>query len=122
MSEMHEISIAQKLIEQVAEVVDREGVSCISTVRIRVGPLSGVVPYALRSAFEIARHGTVCAKATLEIDEMPVRLACAACGEQVLKQPFDFRCPQCGGGGRLIGGRELELHAVVVDEPDEPAP
>jgi hydrogenase nickel incorporation protein HypA/HybF len=67
---MHELSIAMSLIDAVCEELPRlgEGAS-VRSVRIRVGPLSGVVPRALAFAFEVAVDDSPIAGAKLEIEE-----------------------------------------------------
>jgi hydrogenase nickel incorporation protein HypA/HybF len=66
---MHELSIALSLVEAVCEELPRLGdrVS-IRRVRVRVGPLSGVVPEALAFAFEVAADDSPIAGARLEIE------------------------------------------------------
>jgi hydrogenase nickel incorporation protein HypA/HybF len=67
---MHELAIAMSLIDCVCDELPRlgEGAS-IRSVRIRVGPLSGIVPHALAFAFEVAVDDSPIAGARLEIEE-----------------------------------------------------
>lgn len=66
---MHELSIAMSLVDAVCEELPRLGdrVS-IRSVRVRVGPLSGVVPDALAFAFDVAAAESPLAGARLEIE------------------------------------------------------
>lgn len=67
---MHELSIALSLIDAICDELPRlgDGVS-VRSVRIRVGPLSGVAPHALAFAFEVAVDDSPIAGARLEIEE-----------------------------------------------------
>jgi hydrogenase nickel incorporation protein HypA/HybF len=67
---VHELSIALSLLEAVCEELPRlgEGVT-VRSVRVRIGPLSGVVPEALSFAFEVAAAESAIAGARLEIEQ-----------------------------------------------------
>ena len=67
---MHELSIAISLVDAVCDELPRFGdrVS-VRRVLLRVGPLSGVVPDALRFAFDVAAHDSPIAGACLDIEE-----------------------------------------------------
>ena len=67
---MHELSIALSLIDAVCDELTRlgDGVS-VRTVRVRVGPLSGVVPDALSFAFDVAAAESAIAGARLDIED-----------------------------------------------------
>lgn len=67
---MHELSIALSLIDAVCDELPRlgEGAS-VRSVRIRVGPLSGVATQALAFAFSVAVDDSPIAGARLEIEE-----------------------------------------------------
>ncbi len=60
---MHEVSIAESLLSEVAAAARRHSLSVVHAVGIRVGLQSGVVPEALAQAFEILRDGPVTAAA-----------------------------------------------------------
>ena len=67
---MHELSIAMSLVDAVCDELPRLGSRVtVRSVRIRVGPLSGVVGEALQFAFEVAAEGSPIAGARLEIEE-----------------------------------------------------
>ncbi len=114
---MHEVSIAENLVRILEdEMVPYKGTR-LETVKLRVGELSGVVPDALRFAFEICSRGTVAEGATLEIDEVPARGYCKSCKREVhLDVPF-LICPLCGTADiDVLSGRELEIENIYLDE------
>jgi hydrogenase nickel incorporation protein HypA/HybF len=69
---VHELSIAVSLVDAVCEELPRLGdrVS-VRRVLVRIGPLSGVVPDALRFAFDVAVEGSPIAGAYLDIEDVP---------------------------------------------------
>ena len=113
---MHELSIALRLLDLVAEEADRRGIR-VAAVHLRLGPLSGVVRDALVSAFELAREGTPQEKANLVIEEVPVVVSCPRCaGPRTPESAWVLRCPTCGTPTpEILSGRELDLVALEID-------
>jgi hydrogenase nickel incorporation protein HypA/HybF len=87
----------------------------VHEIRLRIGVLSGVVPDALRFAFETLTPGTAADGAALTIEEVPARFWCAACRREFVSADFYAECPDCGvPSGELRAGRELELSSMEV--------
>ena len=55
---MHELSIALSIVEMAAQEAQRQCASEVLAVHLRIGALSGVVPEALESAYELARENS----------------------------------------------------------------
>jgi hydrogenase nickel incorporation protein HypA/HybF len=67
-------------VDAAVEELHRRGGARIDAIHLKVGLLSGIVPAALRSAFEMAREEEpVVATAELVIEEIPVATYCPAC-------------------------------------------
>jgi hydrogenase nickel incorporation protein HypA/HybF len=114
---MHELSIALSILEMAAEEVERQGGGNVAAIHLRLGPLSGVVPAALRSAFDLAREGSPMPAAELVVEEMPLVAFCPACAaERALASPSRLYCPVCGSPTpEIVLGRELEVVALEVE-------
>ena len=115
---MHELSIAQSLIELACEAAAQDGCERVTRLFIRLGALSGVVKEALQFSFELAAEETACAGATLEIEDVPITVFCSTCKERkTLSDDYLFCCPTCGlPTPEILTGRELELVSVEVDD------
>ncbi len=112
---MHELSVCQGLLDQVARVASDHGAVGVTRIVVRVGPLSGVVPQLLEQAFPLARAGTIAAEAALAIEELPVRVHCDGCGADTDAKPNRLLCGECGDWHtQLIGGDELLLASVEL--------
>lgn len=113
---MHELSVARELIDLAVEQAAIAGASNVVGIRLRLGALSGVIPPALRTAFEAAKIGTPAGRARLSIEEVPPRIDCHTCGvTRELPGVQSRRCPVCGVGAELLtAGDELELVSVEV--------
>ena len=112
---MHELSVCQALLAQVAEIAARRGASRVVRIAIEVGPLSGVEPDLLARAFEIVRCGSCAAQAALSIETSTVLVCCLACGMESPVAPNQLLCAGCGGyRTRVIRGEELRLRRVEL--------
>ncbi len=108
---MHELAIAESLV---AAVVDKTGEQRVTTVRLSLGRLAGVVADALTFSFEIATLGTTLEGAQLEIAEQSGRALCRDCGATFTVDDFILLC-ECGGADlEVVGGRELQIMSVEV--------
>jgi hydrogenase nickel incorporation protein HypA/HybF len=113
---MHELSIMQNALNQALREAGLAGATRVHEIRLRIGVLSGVVPDALRFAFEALVPGTAAHGAVLTIEEVPARFWCAVCHRDFVSANFFAECPDCGAtSGELRAGRELELSSMEVD-------
>jgi hydrogenase nickel incorporation protein HypA/HybF len=118
---MHELSIALSILDVASEEAMRRGVDVVA-VHVKVGPLSGVVPEALESAYELAREefDFSLPSSRLVIEQTPLIAHCPTCDEdQKLASPQMLCCPVCGAPTPdVISGRELDIAALeVLDVP-----
>jgi hydrogenase nickel incorporation protein HypA/HybF len=115
---MHELSVAHAVVSTVVEALPSPAPRVLQ-VRLRIGELSGLVPEALEFAYDVAAQGTPLADAALVIERSPILIDCPTCGEQALDSARDFRCPVCSVPcGTVIGGKELEIVDVTLDDSD----
>jgi hydrogenase nickel incorporation protein HypA/HybF len=121
---MHELSIAVSLIEMAAEEAEKLGGVRVEALRLKLGPLSGVVREALLFSFDLAAAGTAIEGARLEIEDAPVVVFCQNCKtEHPLPSIQCFQCPACGTPTPdVVQGRELELTALEVTEEAHATP
>jgi len=119
---MHEMSIAQSLLELVRQEMDKNNVSRLLKVKVCCGRLNAVVPDALHLAFEALTRQTDLEGAELEIEEIPLILACGHCGQTFDPGDgdtvfFHFPCPACGEdiGHSVQQGRELHIDFIEAE-------
>jgi hydrogenase nickel incorporation protein HypA/HybF len=114
---MHELSIAISIVEHVEAAAAAEPNAAITVVHVRVGAYSGVIPQALRFAWDVATEGTKLAGSTLAIDEVGAAAYCPACDAERELPDLRLVCPACGGPTpRLVRGKELDLLSVELDD------
>lgn len=113
---MHELSIALSLLDLAAEEAERRGGRVVA-VHLKLGPLASVVKEALVSAYDLAREGTLLARAELVVEEVPVVAWCPACAaERAPASVQELCCPACGTPTpEILCGRELEVVALEIE-------
>ena len=113
---MHELSIAQALVEQIEAIVRGHDAQYAIAVRIRIGPLSGVVPELLANVFPLAAAGTVAESARLDLLDAPIRVRCESCGAESKASASRLLCATCGDWHtQVIAGDELILESVELE-------
>ena len=113
---MHEYSLIRSLLDRVAAAARQHGAVRVERLRVRVGELAGVDRELLASAFELARAGTCCDGAELEVVAAPARWECSQCKTE-LPQGGVLRCGSCGAPARLAGGDEIILERLEMEVP-----
>lgn len=112
---MHELSLAEALVEMIEEASRNEGFNRVCRVSLDVGRLSGVEPDALRFGFEVAARHTCAEGAELLILVSPGEACCPDCQSLVSIDTFHDECPACGGHGLSItGGQQFQLKELEV--------
>lgn len=114
---MHELAIATHIVETLTtDLADRPG--GVRAVRLDVGVLSGVVPDALRFAWDVACQNTRFAGSELQIREIQIVARCGKCQADCPLPAIDrMRCPVCDElTPDIIAGSELQIRAVEMAE------
>lgn len=112
---MHELAVAQALIEQVGIVARQENADQILVIHVGIGPLSGVEAQLLEQAFPLAAAGSIAAAAGLVVEQLPVRVRCRQCGRVSDVLPGRLVCGNCGDWHTtLVSGDELQLTRVEL--------
>jgi hydrogenase nickel incorporation protein HypA/HybF len=114
---MHELAIAESIIETVLHEREVRGLDSVHVIGLKIGVLSGVIPEALQFGFEAAVQGTSLEKTRLEIQSLEATIRCPACREEFELDDLVFLCPECGTNRvEMIEGDELEIAYLEVDE------
>ena len=115
---MHEVGIAQSILEAGRIEADRLAGARLKRIGVRVGVLAGVDLQALEFALMAIRAGTELEEVEIDLQSCPRRNHCATCSIDFETKLYSEPCPSCGNQQvRLIGGEELELAFIEVDEP-----
>ncbi len=113
---MHELSIANSLLELATEHAQEAGADRIKAIHLRIGALACVHRSALQYSFELITKDTMLEGASLHIVDVPVMIYCPDCKTEVeLPGIQKFRCPHCNTPSADIRqGRELEIESLEI--------
>ena len=117
---MHEMGIANSILEGVAKELRRYPGTRPTKVGVRIGQLAGIDPDALNFAFEALTVETELQGLKLEIEFCAPQARCKDCAREYEIHDYDLTCPACQSrSGQRVGGDELEFAYLEVEE-DEP--
>jgi hydrogenase nickel incorporation protein HypA/HybF len=112
---VHELSVCQALLTQVDDLARERGADAVTRITVEVGPLCGVEPELLVSAFAIMRSRGVASQAELLITPTAVTVACLTCGVRTETRANRLVCAACGGfRTRIVAGDELRLLRIEM--------
>ncbi|MGQ9608722.1 MAG: hydrogenase maturation nickel metallochaperone HypA [bacterium] len=107
---MHEVSIAENIIEIIKAEMPKHNLTRIDSIKIRIGDMSHIMPDALIFAFELLSEGTQFENAKIIIEKIPTKGRCRNCGNEFIMDDILDNCPKCGGVYiDIISGKELEI-------------
>jgi hydrogenase nickel incorporation protein HypA/HybF len=113
---MHELSLAEALIELVEEESRKLAGARVRTVRLEIGAVAAVDPDAMRFCFDAVARGTSADGAVLDIVTVPARGRCLDCHEEIETYERPLSCPACGAARiEVISGDAMRLKELEVD-------
>jgi len=114
---MHEMGIANSVLEAVRSEMVRYPGSYPCKVGVRIGEMTAIDQEALRFCFDAMILETELESLELGIEVCPRRHRCQVCGNEFAVCDYDSRCPRCASlETAFISGDELELAYLEVEE------
>lgn len=115
---MHEMSLMENALQVVDELLLNYKVAKVNEIVLKVGRLANCIPGALEFAFEALTREGPYKEAKLVIEEEPVLLKCAECGQEFEAGDFPWTCI-CGSNAiEIIGGTEVYVANLDIDESE----
>ncbi|HOX90129.1 MAG TPA: hydrogenase maturation nickel metallochaperone HypA [Burkholderiaceae bacterium] len=112
---MHEMSLAQSIVEIVERTAAANGGGRVSAVRLEIGALSHVEVEALRFCFDAVTRGGAAEGARLELDSPPGQAWCMPCGATVPLARLGDACPHCGSHQlQVTQGEEMRVKDIEL--------
>jgi len=113
---MHEMSIAQGLLDIIKEEMAKHSATVLRSVRLNIGQLSAIVPESLSFCFDVMTAGTELEGARLDMEIISLRGICRECNREFEIQNYAFECPHCQSRDiQTIAGQELSIVEMEVD-------
>ncbi|HHI00042.1 hydrogenase maturation nickel metallochaperone HypA [Thermovirga sp.] len=118
---MHELSLIEALIEELEKQNELNKWGKVLKVNLKVGAMRQVIPEVMTFAFEVSTEGTFLDGAKLELDIVPIKWRCKACGNEWDEERATNGglCEKCGSiDVELLSGMELEIESLEVEDTD----
>jgi hydrogenase nickel incorporation protein HypA/HybF len=113
---MHEMGIAQNILEIAVEAASKEGATRITRIDLVAGELRGIVPMQLTFCFGIVARDTIASGAYLNVEEVPVTAHCEDCQADFTVEEYQYLCPKCGSPRiKVTGGTELRVKDIEIE-------
>ncbi len=94
---MHEMALAEGVVDLVAEEAKRQGFTEIKAIVLEIGMLSHVAPEAMLFCFDAVSRDTIAEGAKLVIERVPGAGWCLDCAKTVPLSERFGACPSAGG-------------------------
>lgn len=113
---MHEMSIAQSLLDIIREEMAKHNARLLHSVRLNIGQMTAIVPDALSFCFQVITTGTELEGAKLIIEVIPLKGYCKGCKGTFEIKDYTFACPGCESTEiDTISGQDLSIVEMEVD-------
>jgi hydrogenase nickel incorporation protein HypA/HybF len=112
---MHELSIAQSIIDIVDETLNGENAKLLE-ISVEIGELVAVVPESLEFCYNVITENTKYSGSKLDITILPLKSKCKNCKKEFQIEKFTFICPYCESSELdVLQGQELKIRHLEVE-------
>lgn len=113
--DMHELSIAQSIVDLAEEQAAGHGASVIEELELEIGRLAGVELQTLEFALDSAVKGSKLENARIVRHYVDGEGRCSDCEKSFPLSTLFAPCPECGSWCIYITkGKELRVKSIVV--------
>lgn len=113
---MHEMSIAESVLQIVEDAARAEGGRKVNAVWLEIGQLASVEKESLRFCFDVVTRDSIAQGARLEIIETAGQGWCMKCACNVPLTALYEPCPGCGGFQiQVTGGEEMRVKELEIE-------
>lgn len=113
---MHELSVAQNIVEIVKDYVPEKDLCKVNSVYLEVGDFSGIVSDSLLFCFDVIKTDTPLKNAKIEIEKIPFILFCNDCKSETTNNMGIRLCDICGSyNTNIISGTDMRITRVELE-------
>jgi hydrogenase nickel incorporation protein HypA/HybF len=117
---MHELSVAQNIIEIIQQSVPKAEWNHVTAVRVKIGAVAGIVPDSLKFSFQAIASESEFSNVDLITECIPFRVHCCACNTDSENEDGFAICGECGSNDiKIISGTELQIKEIELEETIE---
>ncbi len=112
---MHEFSIVESLVAQVADLAKENRMDGVAAVEVEAGELRQIIPEIMEFAFAQSTAGTPLEAAILTVRSVEAKALCRDCGQSYRPEIQDFACPACGRAmAEILQGDQIILKSITA--------
>ena len=124
---MHELSMAQGIINAVIETAEGNNATEVNEVTIELGRLAMVNPEQLEFILGVLVENTILEDAKIVFEEIPVEIECRECkfhGNAIVDEKDHYapmiQCPECESYAvEILNGKDIVVKNIVIEKPDD---
>ena len=110
---MHELTVISNIFKIILETAEKNNLSIISKINLRVGRQRHLAPDLLRFAFDSISKNTIAENAALNIDRVDIIMRCRSCGTDFIVKDNTYLCISCGSPVlETISGKDLLIESI----------
>ena len=114
---MHEVSVAQNIVEIVILESEKAKAEKITQVILSIGELAGIENEALLFAWDMVTKNSIAEGSSLVIEDIPGLAECQGCKQQFPTDDYFAVCDKCGDFKTdIIKGKELQVNSIIIDD------
>ena len=113
---MHELSIAQSILDIVNQHLPANNTTHVKSVKVKIGKLSNVLPDSLQFCFEAITKDSDFEKTQLILNIIPITIKCNDCNKLTEINDYVFSCPSCDSTNiNVIAGNDLNIEEIEIE-------
>ena len=124
---MHELSMAQGILNVVIENAENNDATSVEKVVIEIGKLALLNPEQVQFMLGVLKEDTIAENAEFVIEEVPVEIKCSQCDYEgvVVTDDLDHyapmvTCPKCESYKvEVLNGKDVTVRDLVIEKPDD---
>ncbi len=113
---MHEASITESMLSLALEKAAEAKAAKITSIKLVVGELSGIVPECVQFYFDAISKNTIANGAKLNFETKPTQIRCRKCETVFTPDNHEWKCPKCKEASvEIASGRECYMESIEVE-------
>jgi hydrogenase nickel incorporation protein HypA/HybF len=113
---MHEMSIAQNILEIVKDYATKENAKEIKEIELEIGTLAGIEFESLEFALSVSLKTPLTENTDIQINKVQAKSICLDCNFEFETLNLFEHCHKCKSyNTKLIQGKELQVKSLLID-------
>ncbi len=124
---MHELSMAQGILNAVLDTAEQNGAIEVTEVVIEIGKLAMLNPEQVKFMLGVLSKDTLAEHAKIVIENLEVEIKCEKCGFEGVANVDDedhyapmVYCPECSNPRiEILNGKDVTVKTISIEKDDD---